>query len=153
MKHHFKYYIDGVTKHAALIVEDLDKERLAIAEAMDVKTISARKWLYQTYGSVGTDLYEAIQNTHAYKLVGSPRSINHRYIWEDVPTGLIPLSSLGNKLDVPTPMIDSFINLATSIFREDFNINFFERGRTLKKLGLNNMRVDEINEFVKKGYK
>lgn len=153
MKHNFRYYIDGVTKHAALIMEYLDKERLAIAEVMDVKTISARKWLYQTYGSVGTDLYEAIQNTHAYKLIESPRSINHRYIWEDVPTGLIPLSSLGNKLDVPTPMIDSFINLATAAFREDFNIDFFERGRTMEKLGLDNMSVDEIKEFVETGYK
>ena len=153
MKHNFRYYIDGVTKHAATIMEDLDKERLAIAEAMDVKTISARKWLYQTYGSMGTDLYEAIQNTHAYKLIESPRSINHRYIWEDVPTGLIPLSSLGYKLDVPTPMIDSFINLATSAFRKDFNITFFERGRTMEKLGLDNMSVDEIKEFVETGYR
>ena len=152
-KHNFKYYIDGVTKHAALIIEDLDKERLAIAEAIDVKTISARKWLYQTYNSAGTDLYEAIQNTHAYKLIESPRSINHRYIWEDVPTSLIPLSSLGSKLDVPTPMIDSFINLAASAFRKDFNIDFFERGRTMEKLGLDNMSVDEIKEFVETGYK
>jgi len=152
-KRNFKYYMDGVTKHAAAIIEDLDKERLAIAEAMDVKTISARKWLYQSYDSVGTDLYEAIQNTHAYKLIENPKSINHRYIWEDVPTGLIPLSSLGNKLDVPTPMIDSFISLAASLFRKDFNIDFFERGRTMENLGLDNMTVDEIKEFVETGYK
>ncbi|MCK4435783.1 NAD/NADP octopine/nopaline dehydrogenase family protein, partial [Candidatus Bathyarchaeota archaeon] len=73
--------------------------------------------------------------------------------WEDVPTGLIPLSSLGNKLDVPTPMIDSFINLAESLFRKDFNIDFFERGRTMENLGLDNMTVDEIKEFVETGYK
>ncbi|MCK4434520.1 NADP transhydrogenase subunit alpha, partial [Candidatus Bathyarchaeota archaeon] len=63
------------------------------------------------------------------------------------------LSSLGSKLDVPTPMIDSFINLAASAFRKDFNIDFFERGRTMEKLGLDNMSVDEIKEFVETGYK
>ncbi|MFB0561261.1 MAG: NAD/NADP octopine/nopaline dehydrogenase family protein [Candidatus Lokiarchaeia archaeon] len=152
-KDDFEYYIEGVTEHAASIIEDVDKERLAIAEAMGVEVVSARRWLYQTYGSEGADLYEAIQNTHAYKGIESPGSINHRYIWEDVPTGLVPLSSLGKKLDIPTPLIDSFIHQATSALRKDLNIDFFERGRTMEKLGLGNMSIDEIKEFVETGYK
>lgn len=152
-KDDFEYYIEGVTEHAASIIEDVDKERLAIAEAMGVEVVSARRWLYLTYGSEGADLYEAIQNTHAYKGIESPGSINHRYIWEDVPTGLVPLSSLGKKLDIPTPLIDSFIHQATSALRKDLNIDFFERGRTMEKLGLGNMSIDEIKEFVETGYK
>jgi opine dehydrogenase len=152
-KRDFRYYVEGITRHAASIIEDVDKERLAIAEAMGLRAISARKWLHQTYGSEGTDLYEAIQNTRAYKQIECPRSINHRYIWEDVPTGLVPLSSLGKKLGVPTPMIDSFIHLATSVFKKDFNIDFFERGRTMEKLGLDRMSMDEIKKFVETGYK
>jgi opine dehydrogenase len=125
---------------------------LAIAKAMDVEAISARKWLHRTYGSEGTDLYESIQNTDAYKLIQSPRSINHRYLWEDVPASLIPLSSLGEKIGVPTTIIDSFVNIAASIFKRDFNIDFFERGRTMEKLGLDKMSIEEIKEFVKTGY-
>ncbi len=152
-KHDFKYYIEGVTEHTASIIEDLDKERIAIAEAMGVEVISALRWLYQTYGSEGSDLYEAIQNTKAYKGIESPGSINHRYIWEDVPTGLVPLSSLGKKLNIPTPMIDSFIHQSISVLRKDFDINFFESGRTMERLGLEDMSVDEIKEFVETGYK
>ena len=152
-KHDFKYYIEGVTEHTAAIIEDVDKERIAIAEAMGVEVISARRWLYQTYGSEGADLYEAIQNTKAYKGIKSPGSINHRYIWEDVPTGLVPLSSLGKKLNIPTPMIDSFIYQATSVLRKDLNIDFFKTGRTMEKLGLKDMNIDEIKRFVKTGYK
>ncbi len=151
-KRDFRYYMEGITKHTASIIEDVDKERLAIAEAMGVRAISARKWLHQTYGSEGADLYEAIQNTRAYRQIQCPRSINHRYIWEDVPTGLVPLSSLGKKLGVPTPMIDSFIHLATSIFKKGFNIDFLEKGRTMEKLGLDRMSTDEIKKFVETGY-
>ncbi len=151
-RHEFDYYIDGVTEHTASIIEDVDKERLAIAEAMGVKAVSARRWLHQTYGSEGTDLYEAIQNTHAYKGIESPGSINHRYIWEDVPTSLVPLSSLGKKLGIPTPLIDSFIYQATSALRKDLKIDFFETGRTMEKLGLDDMSIDEIKEFVETGY-
>ena len=149
----FEYYIDGVTEHTASILEDVDKERLAIAKAMGVEVISARKWLKQTYGSDGIDLYEAVQNTHAYKGIESPRSINHRYILEGVPYTCVPLSSLGKKLDVPTPLIDSFINLAESALRKYFDIDFFERGRTMEKLGLEDMSIDEINKLVETGYK
>lgn len=150
-KHSFEYYIEGVTEHVAPIIEDVDKERMAVARAMGVEVISARKWLHQTYGSEGTDLYEAIQNTHAYKGIESPKSINHRYIWEDVPTGLVPLSSLGKKLDIPTPMIDSFIYQATSAMRRDLHLDFFERGRTLEKLGMADMSVEEIKRFAETG--
>jgi len=150
-RHNFEYYIEGVTEHTASIIEDLDKERLAIAKTIGVEVISARKWLYQTYGSEGADLYEAIQNTHAYKGIESPASINHRYIWEDVPTGLVPLSSLGKKLGIPTPMIDSFIYQATSALRKDLNMDFFEGGRTMEKLGLADMSIDEIKKFVETG--
>lgn len=149
----FEYYIDGVTEHTSSIIEDVDKERLAIAEAMGVEVISARKWLKQTYGSEGIDLYEAIQNTHAYKGIESPRSINHRYILEGVPYTCVPLSSLGKKLAIPTPMIDSFINLAESALRKYFDIDFFERGRTIEKLGLEDMSIDEIKKFAETGYK
>ena len=99
---------------------------------MGVEVISAKRWLYQTYGSEGADLYEAIQNTKAYKGIKSPGSINHRYIWEDVPTGLVPLSSLGKKLNIPTPMIDSFIYQATSVLRKDLNIDFLKPGERWK---------------------
>lgn len=151
-RQNFKYYIDGITEHTAPIIEDVDKERLLIAKELGVKVISARKWLYQKYGSVGADLYEAIQNTRAYREIKSPESINHRYIWEDVPASLVPLSSLGKKLQIPTPMIDSFIYQAISALRKYFNIDFFESGRTMENLGLKDMSIGEIKRIIETGY-
>ncbi len=150
-KEDFEYYRDGVTEHTAAIIEDVDKERLAIAKAMDVDVVSARWWLYLTYGSEGSDLYESVQNTHAYMGIEGPESVNHRYILEDVPTSLVPLSSLGKKVGVPTPLIDSFIHQATSLLRKDLNIDFFQRGRTLEKLGLADKSIDQIKEFIETG--
>ena len=152
-KQGFKYYIEGVTEHIASILENVDKERINLANAMGIEVISARRWLYQVYGAEGAELYEAIQNTHAYKSIESPGSINHRYLWEDVPTSLVPLSSLGKKLNIPTPMIDSFIFQANSILRKDFDVDFFKTGRTLEKLGLKNMSITEIKHFVETGEK
>ncbi len=148
----FEYYVDGVTEHTATIMEEVDLERMAIAKMMGVTVISARQWLKRAYNSEGADLYEAIQNTHAYRGIESPHSVNHRYIWEEVPTSLVPLASLGEKLDVPTPLIKSFIYQSTSLLRKDLNIDFYKRGRTLDRLGLGNMDLEEIKEFVKSGF-
>ena len=148
----FEYYVDGVTEHTATIMEEVDLERMTIAKTMGINVISARQWLKRAYNSEGSDLYEAIQNTHAYRGIESPHSVNHRYIWEEVPTSLVPLASLGEKLDVPTPLIKSFIYQSTSLLRKDLNIDFYKRGRTLDRLGLGNMDLEEIKEFVKSGF-
>ena len=49
-----------------------------------------------------------------------PETLDHRYITEDVPYGLIPISELGRKLGVTTPLIDSFIEIASMIIQKDF---------------------------------
>ena len=147
----FEYYIDGVTEHTASIMEALDKERLTIAEKIGIKVIPARWWLKMVYNSEGTDLFEAIQNTHAYKGIESPHSVNHRYIWEEVPTSLVPLASLGDKLEIPTPLTKSFIHQSTALLRKDLNIDFWKKGRTMERLGLSNMTIDEIKKYVESG--
>jgi opine dehydrogenase len=147
----FEYYVDGVTEHTASIIEELDKERLTVAEKVGIKVIPARWWLSIAYNSEGTNLYEAIQNTHAYKGIESPHSVNHRYIWEEVPASLVPLASLGDKLGIPMPLTKSFIHQSTALLRKVLNIDFWEKGRTMKRLGLANMTIDEIKKYVESG--
>jgi len=62
-----------------------------------------------------------------------------RYLTEDVPTGLVPLSELGRALGILTPHIDNLIDLAS----EELNIDFRINGRTLDRLGL---RKDAVVE-------
>lgn len=150
--YNFEFYKDGVTESTGKAMEKVDEERLKVARAMGVKGVSARKWLYQKYGSVGVDLHEAIQNTYTYEGIYSPKSLNYRYLWEDVPTGLVPLSSLGKKLDVLTPTIDAFIHLAMLMLEEHFDVDFFKDGRTMENLGFADMSVDEIKEFCETGH-
>ncbi len=147
----FEYYVDGVTEHTASIIEALDKERLTVAEKVGIRVVPARWWLSMVYNSEGTDLYEAIQNTHAYKGIESPHSVNHRYIWEEVPASLVPLASLGDKLEIPMPLTKSFIYQATALLRKVLNIDFWEKGRTMERLGLANMTIDEIKKYIESG--
>ena len=58
-----------------------------------------------------------------------------RYFTEDVPTGLVPISSLAKFLGVETPIIDSIINLSSILC----GIDFKNEGRTIEGLALRNL--------------
>mgnify|MGYP000983344165 CR=1 FL=1 len=119
-KEMFRYYIDGISPIVAKVVERLDSERVAVAEALGVKVPSAYDWLYDRYGSTGASLYERIQNTDAYKDVLAPTEIDTRYIHEDIQTGCVPVSCLGRKLRVPTEITDTAIKWASVFYNRDF---------------------------------
>ena len=91
-----------------------------MAKALGINIVTVNEWLREKYGSTGNNLYEAIQNTNAYADVYAPTSIYSRYVFEDIPTGLIPLFCLGKKLGVDTPIAKAVIDWATALYSFDF---------------------------------
>ena len=83
-------------------------------------------------------------NTASYRGIKAPPSIDHRYISEDVPMSLVPLSSLGAMLGVPTPAIDMIIQLGSILH----STNYRAVGRTVESLGLAGLSVKQIRQRV-----
>ena len=73
--------------------------------------------------------------------------MNHRYVLEDVPTGLVPISYLGRLAGVETPAIDAVINMACQLY----DCDFWSSGRNLGNLGLEGLNPSEIREYVRTG--
>ena len=67
-----------------------------------------------------------------------------RYITEDVPCSLVPMSSLGKKFGVPTPTTDSLIALASAMH----GCNYMEEGRTVEKLGIADLDLKQIRKLA-----
>jgi opine dehydrogenase len=126
------------------VLEYLDGERVAVAAALGVHTVSAREWLYLTYDSPGRDLYEAIQNTGGYRGIRAPHNTLHRYVTEDVPMSLVPLASIGRMLGVPVPMMETVINIANVMHDKDY----WKEGRTVQHMGLEGLSVKSIRQRV-----
>jgi opine dehydrogenase len=140
----FDFY-RGMTPTVTHFLEMIDAERLAVAEVFGVQLDSAREWLRKTYDGVeGETLYECIQSNVAYHGIKAPKSLHVRYIYEDVPTGLVPLTSLGAVAGVATPTCRSLVDIACALFDR----NFWQEGRTVEKLGLAGMTVAEIIDLV-----
>ncbi len=143
----FEFYLDGVTPSVARMVEAVDRERTSVARALRVRAMSALEFLEMAYGRHADNLYEAMKGNEAYKGIRAPRVLRHRYLFEDVPTGLVPMASLGEMLGVPTPNINSLIQIASELQ----GTNFWEIGRTVENLGLAGATVEQIRHYVYHG--
>ena len=143
----FQFYIEGVTPSVARVLEVLDRERVTVAAALGIRAQTGLEWLRMAYAATGTDLFEAIHNQSGYYGIMAPRTLHHRYITEDVPMSLVPISALGRQYGVSVRAIDSIIQQACIIHSTDY----WRRGRTLDKLGIAELSVGEVMDLVMVG--
>jgi opine dehydrogenase len=145
----FEFYVEGLTPSVGRILEVLDKERISVASLLGIHARSALEWLKMSYDVEGKDLREAIQNQRGYIGVKAPPTINHRYLFDDVPTGLVPIASFSRHYGNPVPGTESIIQLASILHNKDY----WQHGRTLEQLGLSELSAKELNEYVITGKK
>jgi len=143
----YNHYHDAISKSVGLLIERMDAERVRVSREFVSQPASLLEWLRSSYDAEGTTLCECIQSIDAYDDVGSPSSLDHRYVLEDVPTGLVPISYLGRLAGVETPAIDAMINMACQLYDYDF----WSSGRTLGNLGLEGLNPSEVREYVRTG--
>ncbi|HVO70456.1 MAG TPA: NAD/NADP octopine/nopaline dehydrogenase family protein [Aggregatilineaceae bacterium] len=143
----FEFYIDGVTPSTAHVLERLDRERVTVATAMGIRAQSAQEWLARAYSAYGDNLYESIHANPGYRGITAPRTLRHRYIFEDVPYSLVPISELGRRFGVDVVAMEAMIQLACVLHGTDYR----HRGRTLARMGLDGLSVTEITRLVETG--
>ena len=140
----------GITPSVGRVLETVDRERLAVARAFGVELDSAREWLIKSYqGVTGDTLYECLRSNKAYVGIKSPTSLKNCNSLDDIPSGLVPLASLGKLAGIPTPASRAIIDIGSILLDRDY----WAEGRTVKRLGLEGMTIEEIREFVRTGTK
>ncbi|SHJ75990.1 NAD/NADP octopine/nopaline dehydrogenase, alpha-helical domain [Dethiosulfatibacter aminovorans DSM 17477] len=94
-------------------------------------------------------MYRAIHGEIALTPIVGPNDIFNRYLTEDAPFGLVTWSSIAKLAGIDTPTIDAIVN----IYSVAHETNWWEKGRTTEDLGINEMSVEEIKEYLKTGVK
>jgi opine dehydrogenase len=144
----YQFYIDGVTPSVARVLETLDRERVTVASSIGIRARTALEWLKLAYDASGENSYETIHNQPGYYGIKAPPTLNHRYLFEDVPMSLVPIASLGKRYGVSVLAMDSMIRLASIIHHTDY----WRRGRTIEKLGLDHLSLVELTNYVNEGF-
>ncbi|MDL2263612.1 NAD/NADP octopine/nopaline dehydrogenase family protein [Synergistaceae bacterium OttesenSCG-928-I11] len=146
----FRFYNDGMTESVCRVMEAMDAERLAVGRALGCKLISEYEDAILNYGLARTEgerLYDLFKDHPVYGNHGpdSPTSMTNRYLSEDVPFLLVPLSELGRATGVPTPTVDAVITLAEAAN----GCSYRTAGRNLKNLRWKGLSPEEIKKAVR----
>ena len=99
------------------------KKALAKAMSIDLCTVNYEDFFSRTtmYGKeyMGPDFAVPYEEKYENFFGDGPFDLENRYITEDVPVGCYLMGQLGKKYNVPTPIIDSMILLASTMLKRD----------------------------------
>jgi len=159
-KGEFYLYAEGMTPSVARAFESLNEERLALCKAMGYKLHHWDNLDFKNYnlGETEEECRYRILNTSMDAAFGKdgiyagikmkgPEHMRDRYVTEDVPYGMVLLSTLGSLIGVPTPTHDAVIQLASVVNR----IDYWKTGRGMKELGLSKMQKRGLKKFLMDG--
>ncbi len=141
----FEWYREGMTESIGNLLEAIDRERIAVASALGVKQRTLKRNYIEMY-QCGTDdmmLHKVIQANEGYVGIKNITTIRSRYILEDVPYSLVPISAMGKIAGVCTPCIDAICLLFRAILGPEL-----DDGRTLQNMGLSDMVKDDFLNYV-----
>ncbi|HEY1430421.1 MAG TPA: NAD/NADP octopine/nopaline dehydrogenase family protein [Stellaceae bacterium] len=149
----YRFYAEGVTPAVARLYQAINHERVAVAAALGAAAPTLEDWFDRVYGVREASLVETCRrltynSDGPYQATGTPTSLDHKFITEDVPTGLMPMSALGAAAGVSTPAIDALIAIVHNMTGKDFALE----GRTLMRLGLDGISAAEIRRVMDEGF-
>ncbi len=147
-KKHY-HYKEGITPSVGNVVQLIDDERKRICKAFGYGEIDIKDRLYNMgYCPRKDTVYECIQgSTDVFLPLEGPNDLSGRYLVEDSSCTLVCMSNVAAAAGVKTPLMDAVVNLAGALRSEDY----WNSGRTLEKIGLEGMTVEEIKDYLQNG--
>lgn len=141
----FNFYKDCCSPAVARVAEDLDLERLAVGQALGLELSSELDAMNTLYDMNAESVYEINRTSETHgKLNSAPDGPQARYIAEDVPFLFVPCFEFSQLSGVNTPIIQAILTITNAFNRTDY----LESGRTLEKMGLAEMTIEQIRQAV-----
>jgi opine dehydrogenase len=149
----YLFYYEGTTPAVGRVIDAVDAERMAVAGAVGIATrpfadIFCQLGYTSATAAAAGGAYAAMQDSAPNRWIKGPRSLDHRYINEDVAWGLVPWSELGREHGVPTPTMDALIVLGGTLNGKDYRTD----GLTPERLGLAGLDSDSVQSLLWNGF-
>ncbi len=140
---------ENVTPAVGRMMEALDDERLAIAEAFNVSVRTIREHYAYSYQLPIGSIAEMNAELHRRGRGGfGPTTLDSRYVIEDAPYGLLPTVLLGRLVGHPASLHEAGLSLLSAAYGRDFaNDN-----NLLPALDLNEMSRAELERRARDGF-
>ena len=141
----FWMYRESFSPSVWNLIHALDAEKNNVITAyggQPLAYVEACRWRNEE--DLTVDPYEVFRH---YAQSGGPKGpadLQSRFVHEDVPMGLCLLESLAAKAHIETPVASALISIASALLATDFRA----KGRTLEALGLQELTINKIKEYI-----
>jgi opine dehydrogenase len=146
-KRSFFLYEHGVTPSSCRVNVQIDNERKEIGRRFGYTLTPIEDFTGLRPGYTWQELYMSMHGNISLTPISGPHTIDSRYFTEDAPYGLVPWSHIAKAVGVPTPVIDSVVNIYNVVHEKDW----WREGRSADDLGLSGLSVPQIKSYVKTG--
>jgi opine dehydrogenase len=141
----FLFYEEGVTPGAGRLIEAVDRERIAIGEALGIEVVPDPVLSLRQGYMTEASYEDGYRTAPGFRGIKAQSSLDHRYLNEDVGYGLVFLAALGRQLGVATPIMDSVIALTSRVINRDYTA---QAPRTPASLGIAGLHARELADLV-----
>ncbi len=148
----FKFYAQGGTPAVGAVIDQEERERVAVMTALGLKPRPFVDIFY-LYGATSKEAvesgsaYVALRDSAPNKEIQAPNTMKYRFLTEDIPYGIVPFHHLATIAGVQTPIIDALIALASVVSQNDY----LSSGVTLEKMGLQGVSRYNLLRFLREG--
>ena len=142
------FYGTGNTQHAGKLAESLSDERHPICEAYGVRYRSVLEHIHGLYGGTGESVHEAVGASAFYREVGDlSAGIWRNWLAIDLPQAQVPFVLLAENAKRAVPLHRGFVDIAGALL----DLNLWEDGLTLERLGIHGLAPAEITAYAETG--
>lgn len=139
---------ENVTPNVGRLLEALDAERLAIAEALGLKVRTIFEHFHLSFHVPVASISEMNQAMHRQGNGGTgPATADSRYVTEDVPFGLVPTVVLGDLVGRPARLHRAGIEIFSAMYGRDF----MAENDLLAALGPERLTLDGLGRAARTG--
>lgn len=103
----FRFYRDGLSLAAARLIEAVDHERLSVTDRLGLERVPIDAWFRRYYGDqglAGDGIGPMLGTFEPFAGSPGPATLRHRYLVDDVGSGLAVLEAVGLRLGLRMPV-------------------------------------------------
>ncbi len=139
----------NVTPNVGRLLEDLDRERIAIASKLGLEVRNIFQHFHLSFHVPMSSISQMNQEMHEAGNGGSgPTTADSRYVTEDVPFGLVMTAKIGRLAGHPAELHEAGIRIFSAMYGRDFTAE----NDLLTALDLDAMSLDELKELCRNGF-
>ena len=139
----------NVTPNVGRLLEALDSERLAIAEALGLSVRTIFEHFHLSFHVPQASVSEMNQEMHRQGRGGTgPATDDSRYVTEDVPYGLAVTVKLGELTGRPARLHRAGVDIFSALYGRDF----FSENTLLPALGIDALTLEDLRCLARDGF-